>query len=79
MKLPDYEKMISGTSEAIVKTALETCTLGNIDPKDVEVLQFTGGTSKVPLLRQQLKALFPNARLAEHETFTAVSDGLASF
>jgi hypothetical protein len=42
------------------------------------VLQFTGGTSKVPLLRESLKALFPNAVVAEHETFTAVSDGLAS-
>jgi hypothetical chaperone protein len=77
--ISEYNQIITPTADAIVKSALETCELGKIDPKDVEVLQFTGGTSKVPLLRNRLKELFPNARVAEHETFTAVSDGLASF
>jgi hypothetical chaperone protein len=76
--LPDYEKIISYTSQKIVDTALETCVLGKKNPDEVRILQFTGGTSKVPLIRERLKKSFPNAVIAEHETFTAVADGLAS-
>lgn len=75
---PDYEKMIELTSQKIVSCALETCALASVNPKEIEMLQFTGGTSKVPLLRERLKLLFPHAEVAEHETFTAVSNGLAS-
>ena len=78
VELPDYQKIISDTSQKIVDTALETCKLGKLTPADVKVLQFTGGTSKIPLIRERLKALFPNASVAEHETFTAVADGLAA-
>jgi len=70
--------MIEATATKIVDGVLETCKLAQRDPAEVQVLQFTGGTSKIPLIRNLLTSHFPNARVAEHETFTAVADGLVS-
>lgn len=73
----DYEKIIQERIEEITKTALETCKIGRLKPEEIETLQFTGGTSKVPAVRQALQACFPKARVIDHETFTAVAEGLS--
>jgi len=78
VKRKDFESMIEATATKIVDGVLETCKLAQRDPAEVQVLQFTGGTSKIPLIRNLLTSHFPNARVAEHETFTAVADGLVS-
>jgi len=74
----EFEKIIQETVNQITKAAQDTCKYGKIYPEEVEVLQFTGGTSKIPLIRRELQTLFPKSILAEHETFTAVADGLAA-
>lgn len=73
----EMDQMTEKTVDEILKAALETCKYGKIAPEEVEVVQHTGGTSKVPIIRERLKKAFPNARTAEHETFTAVAEGLA--
>jgi hypothetical chaperone protein len=77
MKRKEYESVIHPSVEGIGKTALETCRYGKMKPEEVERLQFTGGTSKVPIIRQELSKLFPNAKLLDQDTFTAVAEGLA--
>jgi hypothetical chaperone protein len=73
----DYEKMIEPSVLEIEEAAIETLRLGNCDPLNVDILQFTGGTAKVPLIRQRIQKRFPNARVIEAEAFTAVAEGLA--
>jgi hypothetical chaperone protein len=77
VKRPAFEKIISPSVEEIGKAALETCKFGKVKPEEVERLQFTGGTSKVPAIRENLARLFPNAKLVDQDTFTAVAEGLA--
>jgi hypothetical chaperone protein len=72
-----YETIIEVSVDAIGKTALETCRIGRVAPAEVQALQFTGGTSRVPVIRERLSALFPNAKLVDQDTFTAVAEGLA--
>ncbi len=79
VKRTAFEAIISPSVDAIGKTALETCRIGKVDPAEVERLQFTGGTSKVPAIRENLAKLFPNAKLVDQDTFTAVAEGLALF
>ncbi len=73
----EFERIVEPSVDAIGKAALETCRVGKVDPKEVERLQFTGGTSKVPVIRERLASLFPNAKLLDQDTFTAVAEGLA--
>jgi hypothetical chaperone protein len=74
-----YDQMIEPSIERIAEAALETLRLFHTDPSEVQILQFTGGTSKVPAIRRKLQSLFPNAMVDEGEAFTAVASGLASF
>ncbi len=77
VKRKEFEKLIEPSLSAIGTTAIETCRIGKIAPTDVERLQFTGGTSKVPIIRERLTSLFPNAVVVDQDTFTAVAEGLA--
>lgn len=73
----EFEEMIEPTLAGISTTALETCRIGKVDPKEVLRIQFTGGTSKVPAVRRRITELFPNATVVDQDTFTAVAEGLA--
>ena len=48
-----------------------------LKPEQVDTLFFTGGSSGVPLLRQSVAALLPNARQVEGNTFGSIGSGLA--
>lgn len=75
----EFEKIISPSVDAIGQAALETCRYGKVKSEEVERLQFTGGTSKVPAIREKLASHFPNAKLIDQDTFTAVAEGLALY
>jgi len=72
-----FEAMIEPSVRAIEAAAQETVALVGVDPNEVQILQLTGGTAKVPLIRKRLQSLFPNAIISESEAFTAVAEGLA--
>jgi hypothetical chaperone protein len=73
----EFDSIIEPSADAIAKTALETCRIGRVGTDEVEAIQFTGGTSRVPLVRERLAKLFPNAKVVDQDTFTAVAEGLA--
>ena len=79
VKRPEFVKIISPSVDAIGESALATCKYGKVDQAEVERLQFTGGTSKVPAIREKLSSLFPNAKIVDQDTFTAVAEGLALY
>ncbi|MCM0604581.1 MAG: Hsp70 family protein [Xanthomonadaceae bacterium] len=77
VKRTEFESIITETTSTINQAALETCKRGGVSPSEVTVLQFTGGTSKVPYIRKIISQSFPNAKLVDQEVFTAVAEGLA--
>ncbi len=72
-----YEEAIDPSTKEIAEAALETVRLAHLNPNDIEILQFTGGTAQVPKIRASLTGLFPAAKMVESEAFTAVAEGLA--
>jgi len=48
-----------------------------VQPDQVDTLFFTGGTSRVPLLRERLSALLPQAKAREGDLFGSIGAGLA--
>jgi hypothetical chaperone protein len=56
-----------------------TQLLGNagVSVEQVDTVFFTGGSSGIPALRQQIAALLPNARHVEGNVFGSIGSGLA--
>ena len=73
----NYNQIIHESVEEISQAALHTVQLGNCKPNQVDILQFTGGTAKVPAIRKRIESLFPSATVVDAEAFTAVAEGLA--
>jgi hypothetical chaperone protein len=73
----EYDQIISEPAEAIRNAAVETAALGKVDPQEVHFVYFTGGTSKVPLIRELILRSFPQAETVDQDAFTSVAAGLA--
>ena len=61
----------------IISKAKETITNSGIKPNKIQNLIFTGGTSLVPAISQEIQNLCPNAQVRKISTFSAVGSGLA--
>lgn len=60
----------------IVKTALDCLSKSQTKPHQIQQLILTGGTSKLPMLRQQFSKTFKNATIIDTNTMDSVVHGL---
>lgn len=65
----ELEQMLQAIGQAEAEAGLE--------PKDIDYVLTTGGTSLVPAVRTMLEERFGAARLIQRDTFTSVAAGLA--
>jgi hypothetical chaperone protein len=61
----------------IVEALQRTLELGGVRGEDVQIACLTGGTSRVPVVREALTALLPNAQPRTLRSFHSVVQGLA--
>ena len=61
---------IEGTVKALLRDA-------GVRTTDIDTVFFTGGSSSVPLLRERISALLPDARHAQGDLFGSIGAGLA--
>ncbi|MGZ8160326.1 MAG: hypothetical protein ACXWT4_16160, partial [Methylobacter sp.] len=47
-----------------------------INSKDITVIYFTGGTSKIKSIQHEVTKMFENAKVVEGDTFSSVGSGL---
>jgi len=74
---PDFEKYIELSVEVILKSLDETMKKSGLDFSDVDIVCCTGGTARVPRLRQAIEERFGKEKLQEHRVFHSVVEGLA--
>ena len=67
------DKLVARTE----KTVQQLLADAGVDGDGVDTIFFTGGSSSVPLLRQRLAALLPQARCVEGDRFGSIGSGLA--
>ncbi|MBI1891364.1 MAG: Hsp70 family protein [Burkholderiales bacterium] len=72
-----FNASISPLVTAIENTVLALLKDAAIDVDAVDSIFFTGGSSSVPLLRNKIAALLPNARQVEGDLFGSIGTGLA--
>lgn len=70
------EESINGVVDKIIKTANDCCTQAGVNEKAINYLILTGGTSKMPLIKQLFKERFSEAKLIESNSMDSVALGL---
>jgi hypothetical chaperone protein len=73
----DFDRSIAGLVAAIETTVSTLLRDAGVSPGQVDSVFFTGGSSGVPLLRERISALLPQARAVEGDRFGSIGAGLA--
>ncbi len=68
---------ISQLVDRITETVSKLLSDAGVRADQLDTVFFTGGSSGVPLLRQRISALLPNARSVEGDLFGSIGAGLA--
>lgn len=73
----DFDYAISALVQTIEATVTNLLRDAGVAAGQVDTVFFTGGTSGVPLLRQRIAALLPQAKAVEGDRFGSIGAGLA--
>ena len=73
----DFDAAIGGLVSSIEATVKALLRDANVTATEVDTVFFTGGSSAVPLLRERISALLPQARAVEGDLFGSIGAGLA--
>lgn len=77
MTRDDLIAALDDGTERVKKVISEAITTAQVKPDDVSVVFLTGGSTKVPFIRDSLTAMVPNARIIDGDAFGSVGIGLA--
>ncbi|QEY73814.1 Hsp70 family protein [Pseudomonas denitrificans (nom. rej.)] len=72
-----FEGAIGPLLERVRGSISELLNSADVDPARVDTVFFTGGSSGVPALRQNVAAMLPNARHIDGDRFGGIGNGLA--
>ena len=72
-----FNAAIDGLLQRVRNSVSQLLLQAGISETQVDTVFFTGGSSGVPMLRQQIAALLPNARHVEGNVFGSIGSGLA--
>ena len=73
----DFDHAISHLVTSIETTVKNLLRDAGVRTTDIDTVFFTGGSSSVPLLRERISALLPDARRVEGDLFGSIGAGLA--
>jgi len=75
----DYNQSVIPTMDEMMESMMKVFEQSGLTPNDVDQICLTGGTSQFPLIRKQLKDLFGEHKILEHNIYQSVVNGLAHF
>lgn len=70
------EAAIGGSVERVVARLNGTLAAAGVTAEKIDAVFLTGGSSKVPLVRAEVQAVFPGATIIEGDAFGSVATGL---
>jgi hypothetical chaperone protein len=72
----EFNQCIAHQVEKIVLKITETVAAACVRPEDITAIFYTGGSSKVPVIRERINAMFPAAEVVQGDAFGSVGMGL---
>ena len=77
LRRADFDAAITALVETVALNVTGLLRDAGLQPDAVDTVFFTGGSSSVPLLRERIAALLPQARRVEGDLFGSIGTGLA--
>lgn len=77
ISIKDYSDIIAKEVSRISNYLDEFLTTNNLDPKNIDSLFLTGGTSMVKAIQDLFKLRFPHLKINSGDNFKSVAKGLA--
>lgn len=71
-----FNEIIADHVQKIIETIQQTVTMSGVKANDINAIFYTGGSTKIPLIRNQINALFPQAEIVQGDAFGSVGMGL---
>jgi hypothetical chaperone protein len=71
-----FNEVIHHDLEKIVATILQTIKISGVNATDINAIFYTGGSTKIPIIREMINPLFPNAEIVQGDAFGSVGLGL---
>ncbi len=75
----EYEMKMLPVVEKMMASMMEVFKQSQLRPSDVDQVCLTGGTGQFSLVRNQLKSIFGEEKLVEHNIYQSVVGGLAQY
>ena len=75
----DTEQALRDDMARIVACAQDTVRMAGVQIQDIRALYFTGGSTGLKLLTDQLEAAFPTARALRGDRMASVATGLGLY
>lgn len=72
----DFDAIIDYQVQQIIDTVETTVQEAGIKHADINAIFYTGGSTKIPLIREKINALFPTAEVVQGDAFGSVGLGL---
>ena len=76
IELQTFIETISTLVEDLKLTLKDTLLMAGVTPKDIGAVFFTGGSTAIPFVRQELLSLIPEADIIDGDMFGSVGKGL---
>ncbi len=71
-----FNTTIAEQVSKIIQKIEETVSAAGIKHNDISAIFYTGGSSKIPMVREKINALFPQAEIVHGDAFGSVGMGL---
>lgn len=71
-----FNDAISADLEKIINTIKETVIKADVNFNEIDAIFYTGGSTKIPLIRDKINQLFPQAEIVQGDVFGSVGLGL---
>jgi hypothetical chaperone protein len=62
--------------QRIIDKINETVRVAGVQPADINAIFYTGGSTKIPVIRERINAMFPAAEIVQGDAFGSVGMGL---
>ncbi len=73
----EFEAAIGGQVKSAMTCVVNSVADAGCEPGEIGLVITTGGSSLIPVFRERLHELLPEAEIAASSTFTSVAAGLA--
>jgi len=78
LQRPDFESVIANDLEKINKVITKLLSDSSVKAGQIDAVFFTGGTTRIKILQNNVLGLFKNARVVRGDVFNSVAMGLST-